>query len=450
MRSLSRVVWSEGMHLAQHHFQAQSRYVENLISFALSHLFFKPYGLVRYELNAEALLNGTVSLTHARGIMPDGLPFHFPADSVPAPLEVREIFSPTRESHLVLLAISTFRPGRANATPPEGNGRQDVRFLSATEMVPDETTGLDEKPVVVAHKNFRLLLDVEVEEELVTLPLARVRRDGSGHFIYDPEYVPPCVQIGASERLLQLLGRLLEMLDARAETMRRERSRVRGSPADHSSREVVSYWLSHAIHTSLAPLRHCFQMRTVHPEQLFLELSRLAGALCTFSLHAHPRELPLYDHEDLGACFTALDRHIREQLEVIVPTSSVSIPLRQAEEHLFLGSVDDPRCFGRSRWFLGVRSSGGGAEIAARVPKLVKICSSKHIARLVTEAYPGLALEHVTSPPSQLSPRLDMQYFSIESLGPCWKSIVDTREVGVYVPAAIAEAELELAVLLER
>src|SRR5688500_17716350 len=68
MRVLSPVVWSEGMHLAQHHFQAQGRYFEELTEYALSSLFFQPYGLVRCELDGEALLNGTVSLTHARGI----------------------------------------------------------------------------------------------------------------------------------------------------------------------------------------------------------------------------------------------------------------------------------------------------------------------------------------------------------------------------------------------
>ena len=70
MTQLSRVVSSEGMHLAQHHFQAQSRYFEDSIQFAISHLFFKPYGLIAYHLDAEALRNGIVSLIHARGVMP--------------------------------------------------------------------------------------------------------------------------------------------------------------------------------------------------------------------------------------------------------------------------------------------------------------------------------------------------------------------------------------------
>ena len=43
-----------------------------------------------------------------------------------------------------------------------------------------------------------------------------------------------------------------------------------------------------------------------------LEMLRLGGALCTFALDSHPRDLPLYDHNNLSECFERLDRHIRE------------------------------------------------------------------------------------------------------------------------------------------
>src|SRR3954467_15014505 len=115
MKQLSHIVWNEGMHLAQHHFQAQSRFFEDTVQFALTSLFFKPYGLIACELDAEALQNDTVSLVHARGVMPDGLPFDIPSsDAALNPLGVRERCSPTTDNHLVLLAIPEYRPDQAN------------------------------------------------------------------------------------------------------------------------------------------------------------------------------------------------------------------------------------------------------------------------------------------------------------------------------------------------
>lgn len=445
MASLSRVVWSEGMHLAQHHFQAQTRYFEELASFAVHNLFFQPWGLTAWELDPEALLNGAVAIRHAAGIMPDGLPFSFPDDPPPPPLDVGSLFSPTEHAQLVHLAIPAFDPGTANAAA-------DARFSADTLTVADEVTGEEPRTVPVARKNFRLMLGGEGGSRLTAMPIARVCRDGSGHFIYDPEYVPPSLHIGASPRLMGMLARLIEVLDSRATTLRTEREAApAGAGAGYASREVSSFWLSHALHSSIPALRALLEARAAHPEQAYTELLRLAGALCTFSLTSSPRSLPLYDHTDLGGCFGALERHILQHLEVVLPTGGVTLPLRRTQEFFYATQVPDARCFQPGvHWFLGVRGEGLTLPvIAERVPQLVKICSAKHIERLVREARPALALDPIGTAPAAISPRFDTQYFTIQMSGPCWTLINETREVGVYVPAAIPGADLDLCILLE-
>jgi len=448
MRSLSRVVWSEGMHLAQHHFQAQTRYFEDSLAFAMSQLFNQTHGLVGYELDSEALRNGAVSLIHARGTMPDGLGFHFPdADPLPDPRDIASLFSPTQDSHLLLLAIPPYRTGRPNSSLGEQDAPANVRFVADQFRVSDDTTGQDEKSVTVGRKNFRLVLDIEPLDDEVFLPLARIRRDGSGKFIYDPEYVPPCLQIGASPRLLEILRRILDVLEAKSGALATERKAEHTSLADYAASEVANFWLAHAIHSSLGPLRHLWETRRASPEKLYTELSRLAGALCTFSLDAHPKDLPEYDHNQLGECFDRLDRHIRAGLEVIMPTARIVVPLSRTRQFLFVGKITDQRCFGPSEWILGLRAEGGDTKVVADAVRLVKVCSSKHIVRLVKEGIPGLTLRHLPSPPSTVSPRIGHHYFRIEQTGPCWESTVKTREVGIFVPEALAVADMELFVV---
>lgn len=447
---MGRVVWSEGMHLSQHHFQVQNRYFEDSISFALSQLFFGTYGVVGCELDPDALHNGTVSLVHARGTMPDGLAFHFPdSDRAPDSREIRDIFSPTQESHLVLLTIPPYRRGQSNCAGATDGDSVDVRYVTQESLVVDETTGQDEKTVAVGRKNFRLILDAEPHDDSVTLPLARVRRDGTGHFVYDPDYIAPCLQIGASPRLVQVLRRLVEILEAKSDVMADERKSARKTLADFAAGEVANFWLSHTIHAALAPLRHHLQSKRTHPEQLFTEVSRLAGALCTFSLDAHPRTLPAYDHDHLDECFNALDQHVRANLQVVAPTNCIRIELQPVREFLHTGAVTDKRCFGSAHWILGVGSDVIEPDVLARVPSLVKVCSAKHILRLVKEARRGLALEHLPTPPPAVSPRIGTHYFAITRTGPCWETTVKTAEVGVYVPAPLSSAKLELLIVLE-
>src|SRR5262252_6579046 len=101
-----KVVWSEGMYLGPHHFQMQSRHFEDSIRFAASSLWFAPYGIAGLELDSEALQNDTVVLLHARGILPDGLPFHMPeTDLLPGPRSITDVFPPTGDAAVLLLGI---------------------------------------------------------------------------------------------------------------------------------------------------------------------------------------------------------------------------------------------------------------------------------------------------------------------------------------------------------
>ena len=444
MKLLSRVVWSEGMHLGPHHFQVQSRYFEDSIQFATSSLWFEPYGVAGLRVDPEALRNGTVSLLHARGIFPDGLSFNMPeSDALPAPRSIAEHFPPTHEGITVLLAIPARKPNGSNCSLDNG---LDARYVAESQVLHDENTGSDERPVKVGRKNLRLLFETEPAGDLLTLPIARVIRDGAGHFLYDPVFIPPLLQISASDRLMVLLQRLIEILDEKSANISQGAGKRRG---DLATREIANFWLLHAINAAVPPLRHQLIAKRGHPEELFVELSRLAGALCTFALEAHPRDLPLYDHRNLGEAFEKLDRHIRAHLETIVPTNCLSIPLRPAGDYFYEGEMADQRVLGRSRWVFAIHAEMGEPELMTRAPQLIKVCSPPFVRELVKRALPGLALTHLPVPPPAISTSPEVQYFGISRGGPCWDHMVQTRRVGVYVPGEFPNPEVEILVVLE-
>jgi len=445
MKFLSRVVWSEGMYLGPHQFQAQNRYFEDSLQFASNAMGFQPYGLVGCNLDADALRNGTVCVVYARGLLSDGLVFAMPeCDALPPARAIADLFPPNREKLGVLLGIPGYQAGGVNCALTENSA--DARYVAETRACPDENTGSDERPVRVGRKNIRLLLDTEPHEGFVCLPIARVMRDGRGHYIYDPDFIPPCVQIAASERLMLMLRQIIEMLDQKSAVLGGAGS---AKANEFSPREIASFWLRHAVNSGAAALRHLWTAKRGHPEEAFLELSRLAGALCTFSLESHPRNLPLYEHERLGECFTELERHIRAHLEIIVPTNCLQIPLRKTANYFYEGDITDSRCLGRARWILGIHSAVGEAELIEKVPQLVKICSSKFVAELVKRAMAGLKLTHLPVVPSAVPAKVESQYFSVARAGPFWNHILETKQVGIYVPGELPNPELELMVVLD-
>jgi type VI secretion system protein ImpJ len=377
------------------------------------------------------------------------LPFDMPeSDALPAPRHITDLFPPTRTSLEVSLAVPPHNPNGLNCalSEAEANG---TRFIAETSQIGDLNTGRDEKPVRMGRKNIALYLDTEEHSGRLSLPIARVMRDGSGHFVYDPSFVPPALHMSASERLMTMVGRLIALLEQKIDTLRHVPEAMSGAASGFSAQQIANAWLLHSVNTAVATLRHLWSAREVHPEKVYLELARLGGALCTFALDSHPRQLALYDHDHLAECFEGLDRHIRSHLEMIVPSNCVTIPLQPAGNYLYTGPIHDQRVLDRSRWIFAIRSTIGEVELIQRTTNLVKICSREFIDKLVKRALPGLDIRHLGTPPAAVSPQVETEYFAVSKSGPCWEHIIKTREVAVYVPGEIPQPELRLMVILE-
>lgn len=445
---LSRVVWSEGMHLGPHHFQVQNRYFEDLVHFTSGALAFEPWGLSGIQVDHDALRNGIFTLVHARGLFPDGMAFLIPElDQAPEPRQLGDIFPPMDDSLDMHLAVAPLDPKGANCTPA-GRPANGLRYAANAIEVPDEMTGGDIKPVEVGRKNLQLVAAAEAGGR-VSIPIARVLRESANQYALEPNFIPPALRLQASERLMLLLRRIVDMLEERARQMLRPKDLAAGTAAGFSAEGISNAWFLHCVNAAVTPLRHMLMQQSAHPEELFVEMSRLAGALCTFGLDSHPSTLPRYQHLNLTKVFNDLDAHIREHLELIVPSNCVRMPLTKVKEYFWEAPIHDQRVLSHSRWIIALRAKMGEADLLSGAPRLVKVCSKEFLPKLVSRALPGLKLQHLPAPPPAVSPRVDFQYFGVDRAGPCWDHMVATREVAVYVPGEIPEPDVELMVVLE-
>jgi type VI secretion system protein ImpJ len=446
---LSRVVWSEGMYLAPHHFQTQSRLFEDSLSFVTSSLWREPWGMLHLQMDPESIANGTVALQHAAGIFPDGLCFDMPgADASPAPRPISSLAEPSDSELIVYLAIAA-RKGDGFDISPTEEEHPGARFAMVHRTLRDETNGMDEQQVGLARKNIRIVSARELTDGYLAIPIARIVRDAARGFLYDPDFIPCLLRTSASDALLLEIKRLIEVVAEKSTTIARPVKAPQHLQTGSLPMDIANYWFLHALHSAIPALRHLTLHRHAHPSECFLELSRLAGALCTFALDSDPRELPAYDHIDPGPGFRALCAHIYRHLEIIVPTNTVALKFHSTAPYLYSAEVEDERCLRRSRWILGLRSSLGESEQLRLVPRLVKVCSSAFVHELVKRALPGMKLTHLQVPPVALRAGADMQYYAIDTAGPCWQHILHSRSVGVYIPGEIAKPDFTLSVITE-
>jgi type VI secretion system protein ImpJ len=447
MRQLQRVLWTKGVLLSPQHLQIQDRYLESVVEFSLGALSPFPWGFSRLRIDPEALAGGVFSLTAATGIFPDGLPFDVPeSDGVVEPRPLEEYWRPDQRSLRLFLSVPDYRLGGHNVA--EKGQSVPARYSPEVVMRRDENTGLAEKPVQVARRNLRLLMEGDSQEGLSTLPVARVLRGPGGELALDPQFIAPLLDLSASDHLLSITRRLLELLTAKSSLLAGSRRQRNRSLADFGASDVANFWLLYTVNTHLPLVRHYHEARSGHPEALFRALASLAGALTTFSPDVHPRSLPTYDHADLGASFGRLDAVIRELLETTVPASHVTLPMRPTEPLVYATAIDEDRYLSAPQMYLAIRAEARPEEIARRVPQLVKVSSADQIDRLIRQALRGIALRHTPVPPSALPIQLDYQYFLLERTGPDWDAVRVARNLAAYVPSDFPAPQLELVILL--
>ncbi len=461
---LHKLVWKEGMHLAPQHFQSQARFFENSVAF-LSECFW-PYsfGFTNIEIDQAELRSGSFRLHHLSGFMPDGMAFDLTRnEDLPPVLAFADLFPDSGQPLLLYLCVDSYRqnkPCLAHGNP--GDSGRRFRFQPSSLEVPDANTGQDVRSVKVMRPDLRVAAPRERTETDVSMPLARIRREGANAYVLDPSFAPPCLRVSASPRLQNLLERLLGILTEKSRNLTALRRDAAASQLRGNERELVEFWLLHTVNASLPVLRMWKAGRSPHPAQLYRDMSRLAGALCTFASDSTPMCLPEYDHEALGECFGAVDEHIRRHLELTLPTDCFSIPLQAFDpgggqtpgsggEMFLKGAVPDELCMARARWVMSVCGSASEATIINRIPDVVKISSWELIPRIVARNLPGVPFSYLPVPPPSLPPaRAGEVYFGIDTGHKFFEAVRNFRSVGFSIPSLIPNAELKLYVILDK
>ena len=437
----------KGTFLSPQYLQTQDRFLESTLQFQLESLRFAPWGFRALQVNQEALSAGYFSITSASGILPDGLLFDIPdADPGPSPKLLTECFEQDQETLDVYLAIPHYRDRGLNVSM--ARSKIDTRYLSEVTMLRDENSGLSEKPVQVARKNFRFLVEGESQQHMSVLRIAKVRKTSAGLLTLESRFVPPTLDFSANDYLLAIARRLVEILAAKSSMLSGTRRQKNLSLADFGSADIANFWLLYAINSHYPLFQHLFETRHGHPENLYATMLSLAGSLTTFSKDLHPRDLPKYEHDDLSTCFTDLDEKIRFLLETVVPSNFISLPLKLVQPSIYATSLADDKYLRNTKMYLAVNAEMNEADLIAKAPHLIKVCSANHIEHLVRNALPGVPMTHLQRPPSAIPVKLNHQYFSLSQSGGAWEAIQRARNLAAYVPGDFPKPNLELIILL--
>ncbi len=443
-RKRTRVLWTEGLLLSPQHFQQQDRWHEEWSVDLYRHARPFGFGFRALRLDPESIRNGRVAILEARGILPDGTPFSIPdRDAAPTARTVEGRLAPNAARLVCYLALRAHRPGEREVADP-GVEESDRRYRETTIPAVDRYGEAEEREVLGAVQNLRILFPDEEIGDYQTLPLAEVVRRPEGGFGYQDDFVPPCLALAASEAVTGAVRRLVEILVAKS-TELSDRRRVSGRGAAEFGRDdTAGFWLLGTVNAAIPVLAHHLRVGELHPELLYRELARLAGTLTTLS-ETSVRDLPLYDHVAPASSLLDLARRIPQLLEISLPRNYTRIPLSPRDTYVQSGRIPDDRLLDPAySFFLGVHAGRPGVEIQEEFPLVAKMASLDRIDFLVAHALSGASLRFTQNLPSALPVQGGFVYFQLDRTGDAWDGIAGSRTVAVYVPPEFPGARLEL------
>ncbi|GEN22976.1 type VI secretion protein [Halomonas cupida] len=447
MSKHNRVMWSEGMFLQPQHFQYQDEYHQHQLSEASQRAGAFNWGVQELSVDVDALAQGRLQLTRLKLVFPDGTLVDAPQhDPLPPARDLSEL-SGVSECR-IYAALRLTESFSSNVVDDEHRRGTSRRYRQRFSNLPDLVEGDVENELSLLELNVRLLLEGDDLEGTSHCPLVLLKRNATGGFSVDSDFVAPSLHLSASESLMTLAQRLIGVLQAKSDALSNRRRERADQVAEFGSSDVTLFWLLYTVNRAYPHLAHLLQHPRLHPERLYGFLADLVSSLMTFSMSHRLGDLPAYRHDNPMASLVELDRMARELLDTVVPNQYIPIALEQTKPSYFVGRLHDPRLVDAD-FYVCVHADMPGARLIELVPRAFKVGSPEDIEVVVNSAMPGGSLVHSSRLPVAIPVRLDNHYFALEPRGQMYERMMAAQAIAFYVPSGFTNLKIELMAVLK-
>lgn len=422
------------MLLCPQHMQQQDLYHEHNLAARLAALTAMHWGVVTQQFDGGAVKAGQLALMGFRGVLPDGTAVAFEATSPfrPASRPIAPSFPASLKSIEVFLALPTLREGVANYAMGDSSAGMQ-RYRSVGRSVFDLTQARSERELQFSDPNLTLLFGSEPRDDYTSIKIAEVVREEGGGFRISEEFTPPCLALSGAPVLQAGLQDLLGLVVTRRRRLAEERRSRDGVRAEFNAQDITRYLFLQELSAVIPVLKHFADTPTAGMWPIYVELSRLCGALMTFATDGDPAALPGFNHADPQASLGKLMTEIRRLLGVVIQEAFVTIPLRARQDNSWIGELRDDKLLRCTQYVLAIEAEGEQQVIANEVPELAKIANWRRIPAVVKNNTLGVPLRATHRPPPEIPIRPKQVYFMIATEDPHWREILNERTIAIYL-----------------
>jgi type VI secretion system protein ImpJ len=422
------------MFLRPQHFQMFSRQLGGMVADVWRRTQPFLWGFSGLEIADDALETFSFALRRCEAVLRDGTWVQFPTNLRLHPRDFKEALNASDGRLPVYLAIPLLRESEANTVGLDGNGATgglDLRYQVEAIEASDENLGGPTRPIEIRKLNGRLLFGDESREGYETVQVALLQRAGYGSNapVLSPDFIPPLLNIAASPGLVKLGESVLHRVEAKHRYLRAEVAEGRIVLDTEGTGGWQPVFKLQIVGSFLHVLKQLTASPDIHPFQLYLELTRLAGELSIFEDDGDVLNVPLYDHDRLGECFHAIAYILERLLERILSGRFIRVEFK-LEGDILIARLRDEWLTREAVIYLCIESDLSDRELLSRI-ETAKIGTSADLPLLKQRRLFGLDIELLKRTPGGLPARENLHYFSIAKEGPYWDGVARAREMAI-------------------
>lgn len=424
------IYWGEGVFLRPQHFQYTDRLNDNQA--AVSSRWDNPhyYGLHRWELDTDSLANWRISIAACQLRLPDGTLLRVPEDAhlnaEPIP---RHLFPNADARVKIYVGVAELKLG-ANNTEEEHPGAL-TRYLNREVQIEDENSAGASEKIQVRVLNPRILIGDDAARGYDCVPIMQLRLGATAEAPpeIDPDYIPPVISLESSPQLQSWLKGICDQLGAESQRLSQQ-IQDRGVAFASGHREDLEMISRlQAVNASLGGLICLTGERSIHPFQVYRQFCHAVGHTAIFKGNRAFPQIPVYDHDNLFACFKKLYGLLaageeRKQDYVRQPFSAdgMVMTVRLQQEWLAPDWA----------FYIGVECELPSEEVKELLSEAalgMKVGSAEEVDAIFRRGLFGVQILPVAEPP-RVFPRKNWHFFRVDR-DRSWERVEATMNLGI-------------------
>jgi len=461
MDNKKSIYWHQGMFLQPQHFQLTEMHQQFRLKPVIESGLPFFWGVGDMEIDAGTLPSKVFELIRASLHFRDGTYVEFPGNALIQPRSFDAAWTDPDKPFTIYAGVrkhSGVEPDVTVLKSLAAAGEVTSRYVTTAD--PEEVADIYSDGPAAQVKRLTMVVRLFWESELPNaenfdvLPIARLERDGDAIRV-SSRFIPPCVNVGASDTLLRLVKEIRDSIAGRTRQLEEFKAPREMQKADFDASYMVYLLALRSLNRYTPLLFHYTESRQVHPWVIYGALRQMIGELSSFSERFNmlgesgdgESNLPQYDHQDIGRCMGAAASLVTQMMNEITIGPELLARMPQVEPGQFVAELPKTFFGPRNRYYLVMRTEADPDATVRSFTAEAKIGTLEQLPTLINRALPGIEAIHLPVAPQGLPRRAYSSYFRIEQVSEEWVEVEQQGNLAVYWSSAPEDVNIDVVVL---